>query len=33
VPLLCEPERSLIEAIPHGAGVTVDGAPGTIELV
>jgi predicted aconitase with swiveling domain len=33
VPLLCEPERSLIEAIPHGASVTVDGEVGTIEVV
>ena len=31
VPLICEPETSLVDAIPNGASVTVDGAAGTIE--
>lgn len=30
VALVCEPERSLVEAVPHEAVVAVDGARGTV---
>lgn len=32
IALVCEPEEDLIESIPHGAQITVDGVTGTVTV-
>ena len=32
VPLLCEPQQDLIQAVPHGTRVSVDGATGELRF-